>query len=385
VGAHQSFMDNKLKLRFAHDQSLSSNANAAYPTRTILGADYLLNPSTSLFIQQEYTDGEYEKTQGTRIGMTNRPWTGATINASVEQRSSEDGTRLFANTGLRQAWQVTDNWSMDVSLDKSKTIRNPGNTPSNVNVPPTSGSTEDFTAVSLGANYKQKSWSWTSRIEKREADSEDKWGVYTGIVGEPSPGLGLSARLQSFQTEAITGAESTKSDLRLGLVYRPLARSWTILNRTDFILDEQTGGISDQDNQKFVNNLLLNYRIKGLQISPYYGIKYSQDTIDSVTYSGYTDTLGVELRHDINKSWDLGAHANILRSQENDQQEYSYGLSFGFSPQTNMWFSVGYNWDGFEDNDFSMAGYTAEGPYLKLRFKFDQQSVREAANWFNKN
>jgi len=385
MGAHKSFMDNHLKLRFAHDQSLSHNANADYPTRTILGADYLLNPSSSLFVEQEYTHGDNEETQGTRIGMTARPWTGATMNTSVEQRTSEYGPRLFANAGLKQAWQVNDNWSMDVSLDRSKTIKEPGNTPINVNVPAASGSTEDFIAVSLGANYKHESWSWTSRIEVRDADTEDKWGIYTGIVGEPKPGLGVSARLQSFQTEAITGEEGAKSDLRLGLVYRPLSRRWTILNRTDFVLDEQTGGTSDHDNQKFVNNLLLNYRTKGIQISPYYGAKYSRDTIDSKIYSGYTDTLGIELRHDLNKRWDIGAHANILRSHEYDQHEYSYGLSLGFTPYTNMWFSLGYNWDGFEDNDFSLAGYTAEGPYLKLRFKFDQKSVRDAANWFNRN
>ena len=385
MGAKKSFMDKQLNLRFSREQSLSHNANADYPERTILGADYLLNPSTSLFVEQEFTDGDNEQTQSTRVGMTARPWTGATMNTSIEQRTSEYGPRLFANAGLKQAWQVNDNWSMDVSLDRSKTIKDPGNTPINVNVPPASGSTEDFIAVSMGANYKHKTWSWTSRIETRDADTEDKWGIYTGIVGEPQPGLGVSARLQSFKTDAVTGEEGTKSDLRLGLVYRPISRHWTVLNRTDFVFDEQTGGITDYDNQKLVNNLLLNYRTQGLQISPYYGAKYVRDTIDGVSYSGYTDTFGIELRHDINKRWDIGAHANILRSHEYEQHEYSYGLSFGFTPYTNMWFSLGYNWDGFEDNDFSMAGYTAEGPYLKLRFKFDQKSVRDAANWFNKN
>jgi opacity protein-like surface antigen len=59
-------------------------------------------------------------------------------------------------------------------------------------------------------------------------------------------------------------------------------------------------------------------------------------------------------------------------------------LSVGFSPVTNIWLSAGYNWAGYEDDDFNMAGYTAQGPYLTLRFKFDQQSVRDAAEWFNK-
>jgi opacity protein-like surface antigen len=75
----------------------------------------------------------------------------------------------------------------------------------------------------------------------------------------------------------------------------------------------------------------------------------------------------------------------MLRSHKVDQYEYSYGLSLGYSPVTNLWLSLGYNWDGFEDDDFSMSGYTAEGVYLKLRFKFDQQSVRDAASWFNQH
>ena len=385
MGAHKSFMDNRLKLRIAHDQDLTHNANADYPSRTLLGADYALNQSTLLFVEQEYTDGDNTETQMTRVGMTARPWTGATVNTSVEQQTNEFGPRLFANAGLKQAWQVNDNWSMDVSLDRSKTIKDPGNATINVNVPTASASSEDFTAISLGANYQHQSWSWTSRLERREADTQDKWGIYTGITGEPKQGLGVSARLQSFQTEELTGAEGTQHDLRLGLVYRPLPRKWTILNRTDYVVDESTGGAQEFDNQKLVNNLLFNYRDSGIQFSTYYGIKHVKDTIDSVNYSGTTDTLGFELRKDLGKRWDIGAHANMLRSHEHEQYEYSYGLSVGMHLSTNMWLSLGYNWDGFEDDDFALSGYTAEGVYLKLRFKFDQQSVKEAADWFNNN
>ena len=101
-------------------------------------------------------------------------------------------------------------------------------------------------------------------------------------------------------------------------------------------------------------------------------------------YSGYTDSSGIEWRQDINKRWDFGARASTLHSWNSDQYDYSYGLSVGFSPATNIWLSAGYNWAGYEDDDFNMAGYTAEGPYIKLRFKFDQQSVRDAADWFNR-
>lgn len=382
-GVNQTFMNNQLKLRLAHDQSLSENASADFPTRTILGADFSLSSSTLVFVEQELTKGDKEKTQSTRIGLNAQPWTGATLNTSVKQQSSEYGPHLFANAGLKQQWQVNDNWIMDASIDNSQTIKQPGNTPFSVNAPAASGSTEDFTAISLGANYKHKTWSWTSRIEKRDSETEDKWGLYSGVAGEPTSGLGISARLQSFNTKNITGKKADKSDLRLGLVFRPLSSKWTILNRADFVSDKETGGITNRNNQKFINNLLLNYRSKGIQISPYYGAKYSQDTIDGINYSGLTDTLGLEIRKDISSYFDIGAHANVLRSHEYNQNQYSYGLSVGFSPATNLWFSLGYNLDGFKDNDFSLAGYTAEGLYLKLRFKFDQQSVLNTAKWFN--
>jgi hypothetical protein len=32
---------------------------------------------------------------------------------------------------------------------------------------------------------------------------------------------------------------------------------------------------------------------------------------------------------------------------------------------------------GFEDDDFSRANYTAQGPFVQFRMKFDQQTVRQ--------
>jgi len=60
--------------------------------------------------------------------------------------------------------------------------------------------------------------------------------------------------------------------------------------------------------------------------------------------------------------------------------DYSYGLSVGMTPARNAWISIGYNLEGFTDADFSGAEYTAQGLYLKLRVKLDQDSVRELWN-----
>ena len=43
----------------------------------------------------------------------------------------------------------------------------------------------------------------------------------------------------------------------------------------------------------------------------------------------------------------------------------------------NVWVSVGYNFTGFDDDDFGASRYTAQGPYVKLRIKADQDTFKD--------
>lgn len=96
-------------------------------------------------------------------------------------------------TGLRQS---TDNaaWCLDAGLDRSQTLRHPGSTAINDAAPAASGGSEDFTALSFGANRKAEKWTLSNRIEYRTSDSEDKIGLYAGAEGEVRDGLALSGR-----------------------------------------------------------------------------------------------------------------------------------------------------------------------------------------------
>jgi hypothetical protein len=40
---------------------------------------------------------------------------------------------------------------------------------------------------------------------------------------------------------------------------------------------------------------------------------------------------------------------------------------------------VGYNFKGYYDQDFTAAHYTAQGMFLRFRFKFDQDTVKAMA------
>jgi hypothetical protein len=57
------------------------------------------------------------------------------------------------------------------------------------------------------------------------------------------------------------------------------------------------------------------------------------------------------------------------------------GVSIGRLVVKNVWASAGYNVLGFQDDEFSRSEYTARGPFVRLRLKVDQDSVREWLDW----
>lgn len=382
MGASWLTLNKKLTLRADHDQSIGGNSNASFPTRTTFGADFQLTKKVTLFAQQELTySTTTANTNTTRVGMKSTPWDGGTVNTSMERSLTNNSDRLFALFGLKQTWKITDKWSLDGGLDRSQTIKQAGFYQFNVNTPPASGSSENFTAVSLGTTYKENTWNVNSRIEVRSAQSEDKWGVVTSYVGEPREGWGWSSRLQLFDTKtSADGSTHINGDLRLGMVYRPLYTRWIILDRLDLLYDKQEGGTSvTMDSRRIVNNLSANFKPdKKTQISLLYGAKYVLESIDGTDYSGYTDMIGVEGRYDITPTWDVGLRGSALHSWNSGQINFSSGASVGYNVVQNAWISVGYNFTGFNDKDFSAANYTAKGPFIRFRFKFDQNSVHNA-------
>ncbi len=393
MGGSWLTLNKRLTLRVDHDQSIGgSNDNASFPTRTTFGADFKLTQKVTLFAQQEITSGSGAKTNTTSAGMKANLWEGGALNTSMGQNLNENGDRMFALFGLKQSWKITDKWSVDGGVDRSQTIKNSKNYSFNVNVPPASGDNQDFTAVSLGTTYTEKKWNFSNRLEVRTSDTDDKWGIVSAFVGEPKEGWGWSARCEVFDTKSAGGVKTVNGDLRLGMVYRPLYTRWILLDRLDLLYNDQQGGtattgttgVFNTENRRIVNNLSANFKMDNkTQISLFYGAKYALDSIDGTDYSGYTDLIGIEGRYDLTKKWDIGIRGSVLHSWSASQINYSAGPSVGYNVIKNAWISLGYNLAGFTDKDFSASNYTAQGPYVRFRFKFDQNSVKDAVSWLN--
>jgi hypothetical protein len=114
-----------------------------------------------------------------------------------------------------------------------------------------------------------------------------------------------------------------------------------------------------------------------------HAVKYVNETIDNDDYSGFTDLIGLEGRYDITPKWDIGIRGSVLHSWNADQVDYGAGVSVGHNLVKNFWLSVGYNFSGFNDRGFSSAEFTAREPFLKLRMKIDQESVKDTVKSFS--
>ena len=380
AGAGYTF-DKRFTVRAGTETGFGRTASTDFLDRITLGADYKLTEQTKLFVEQEHARGQNISTDMTRAGLATQPWTGASMAASLGNQSSLDSGRIFANLGLVQRWQINEFWQSDVGVDRVQTLRSTSTStlPLNPNVPPASGSlTGDYTAASLGVNYNDKIWGANSRVERRVSATDNKINALFGFQHNLDGGRVFASGFSYLGTESAI-SRSRSLNARLSYASRPWDSAWGWLDRLDYF-DERSDGIaviSSGHGRRLVNNYNANWMSgDGTQVALQYGSKFVLDTIDSTSYAGYTDLMGVELRHDLTKDWDAGAHASMLHTWKGGAQNYGLGASVGYRVVENAMIVVGYNVLGFSDGDFTGAGFRTRGFYVTLRMKVDQDTLK---------
>lgn len=355
------------------------NDSVDYPTRSLVGLDLALNQRITFFTEHEMADGGQLDSQMTRIGLRANPWDRTQVNTTFSQEQTEFGPRTFAALGLVHAWQVTERWAIDFGLDQSNTLREVGLRPFDANVPLASGTlTDDFVAAFVGALYRSEFWTFTTRLERRDSDTEDRTNFNLGFYRERVQGRGFSAQLQGLHSQGLAGQELLGADLSLGWAHRPSGNRWTFLNRTDWIFERRQEALLDLKSTRFVNNSNINWLpTRSSQIAFQYAAKYVRSNFVEFSATGYLDLWGAEWRYDFPGRFDVGLQGAWYRSPKFGIEEVSAGVDLGVTLGTNLWLSIGYNFDGFQDDDFSRARYTAQGPFLRLRMKVDQASLKD--------
>jgi hypothetical protein len=369
----------RVTLRGSHEAALGGkNASVDYPARSIAGVDYKLSSDTTLFGEYEHAEGADLTSDTTRLGVRTRPWERTQLESSLATEATEYGPRTFANFGLTQGFKLNDHWALDLGIDQTNTLRGADLSPLNPNAPLASGTlNDDFFAAFLGAQYRKDLWLLTSRLEHRNSDTEERWSTTTGWYREPVKGHALSASFQAFDSSSALN-DSTSAVGQLAWAYRPETSAWIVFDRLELKYDERADLLGSNDSSRVVNNLHANRQVTpDLQLGFQYGVRYVSSTFEDEKYSGISDIAGFDLRRQLTRRFDLGGHVAALHSWESNVMDYSAGIDVGTTFAKNVWISVGYNFAGFRDDDFSASRHTAQGPYLKIRIKADQDTFKD--------
>jgi hypothetical protein len=380
AGGRRDLMEKRLSLHATGETSIDAGQESAdYPKRLMLGSDYRLTSKVSLFATQEFTWGFNRRTQDSRVGARATPWQGGTVTSEVSRTMDEYGPRMMAHAGLFQTIELTNQWTADVGFDRAQTLTDgPTVDAFDPRRAPASGtSNSDYTAVSGGIGYRDAAWQWTNRVEFRQAQTDDKWNLLSGFQHRLDATDTLAGRVLHFDQQFRNGDILRSSELDFSWARRPLYDGLIWLNRSRLIYDEQRTAAASLFGHRVINNTHMNFvHADRHQLSFQYSARYVGETIDAARYTGYTDLIAAEYRFDLTERWDIGSRGSSMNSYNSNIRSNAIGVMAGFSPIRDIWISLGYNFRGFYDADFSGAEGRVQGIVLDFRIKFDQGSVR---------
>jgi uncharacterized repeat protein (TIGR01451 family) len=384
LGASYKVLQNKMTLRATREQNLpGTKANPDFPTRTVLGVDYQITQTLSVVAAQEFMDGPAESESLTRVGFVGAFWPGGRVTTSAERQLHDEASRVFANFGLSQTLQIEEKWSVSASIDRQQRISGYGE--DNGGLPDAPGAQgAEFTAISIGTAVDTDLGTFTGRAETR-LGSDERWNLAVGHYLAPYDNLSFANRLRLLHEMPDAGTDATTAELQLGVAYRPNDGP-LVLGRLDFgyqgdPLAEQKSGV-EHGTWKIVANTIVNLEPDpDLQLSLQLGLKYANDVFGADDYQSFTALTGAELRYDITEQFDLGLRASALITLPTQTTQYSFGPSLGYSLTETIWMNAGFNVVGFEDEDFSAAGYSAAGPFVQLRMRFQPSDAKQLAAW----
>lgn len=368
LGASKSFFDQRLKLSATHEQTLSESESKLFPTKTGLGLSYALSSTTDVFTNYEWA-GENELG---RVGVRFRPWSGVSIENTTLSEISNDSQNIYNTLGVLQSFQLTDKVGVNVGYEEGRSIDGNNSLVENL-----------FHAYRLGFNYNDKLYSTTLSGEFRDGSDMKRVNITGGVYSQVNSDLAIAFGGNyntSDGTNRRTGEKHKSSDvnLRFSLAYRPEETTTILLDKLDYLSATLDDGTQSLNGAKLINNMNLNLTpTKKSEIALQHGIKYVKERIEKFEYKGLTQLFGVDAHYDLTKNWEVGVQGSWLYAQSANNSDYGLGIYSGHNLFDNMLLTLGYNFKGFDDQDFSLQTYRVEGVYFRFNIKFDQDSLKD--------
>jgi hypothetical protein len=338
-----------------------------------LGGDYRLAGGSRLYGRHElisslgsnYALNEGQQRNATVFGIDSDYMKDGRVFSEYRARGAAlDGRQAEAALGLRNLFTVADGVRVNTTLERVKVLAGSG---ANEAIAVTGAI--DYTRIQgLRAN---------TRLELRHAEDSDNVLSTVGVAYRLTDAWSLLTKntLAAIHSRA---ADTLKlSDLaQAGVAFRALETlGWNGLAKYEYKL-EQDSGIADLKRAVHSIALTANYQPNRETVfSGRYAAKAVQDRSSGYDTRSFAQLIGGRVTRDVGRDWNVGATAQMLVENGTRARQFAAGLEAGYQVRVNTWVSAGFNLLGFREPDMAGADATSRGAYVRLRMKFDENSL----------
>lgn len=409
AGARQRLLENRLEVSASSSIALEATDSIALPTRHRLGARYALTNDIRVVGSYEIASGEAIDARTLKGGFEVSPWNGARFTTSLgNQDISEYGQRSFAAFGLAQSYAVSENLTVDATVDTNKRISG-GDFSKLINPlqPAPSGGQlgqdgelfEDFTAVTLGSSFRDDRWAATARAEYRDGEFANRRGLTLGAIRQLGEGRVVGSGLTWTRANGESGAETEILDAAFAAAHRPADSRFAFLGKVEYRSDRVAGAVAgetgpagrtallvngDAQSRRLMASLSTNWSphehdeeygfLQASEFGLFLGGRYNFDSFQGLDLEGFSALVGLDARYAIGEQFELGWRTTVRSNLTDGYTSYAFGPELGFVPTKDVLLGIGYNFAGFHDRDYSAARNTDEGIYANVKLKLDADS-----------
>jgi len=301
-----------------------------------------------------------EERQRTVFGFDANYMKDGKVYSEYRMRDAISAREAEAAIGLKNKWYVQEGLTLNTLFERVESLEGEEN--------------NTATAAGVGVEYlAQENYKASGRLEKRWGETSDTLLGSAGIAYRYTDEITLLAKDIYSQVDYDDG-DRTINRFQLGAAYRDYdSNQLDMLAKLEYRLDDNN--ISNDTYQKdaIIWSWNGNYHpTRPLTLSGRYAGKYTKFSADGISSDNTAHALYGRGLYDLTERWDIGLQAGTYWNEQADDMSYMLGAEVGYSPMTNLWLSLGYNFMGFEDDDIAYDDTTQQGAYFRLRFKFDE-------------
>ena len=361
----------RLSLGLERDQVFGSSDKTYRPPTTMVRGSWKMNEKLALVAEHHFSGMSFLARSFTAAGIQSSFSENLRAYANYKLDGGVNGRTNQALVGLRHRYQPHRDLTLHGSFERLQ------------NMADKSG---DFYAYTLAAEYLPHTpIKGSMRFEQRDGKALDKLVASAALdftLSKNLTFLGKHTYLNETRIAGGAGAALRKHHFLTGLAYRAV----------DFDLVNLLG---KYELKHQYNSLLVPARGQGTHIGslemifePWsqiewfgrYAFKVAELSSEGLENRTLTDLWLTSIRWEWASSWDVLAEYRLLTQHGTDDYMHGAALESGFIVHRNTRLALGYNFSGYEDRDFSGSSYWAQGPYLKVQFKFSGRDVAPLLN-----